>query len=328
MNKCIHLLAIIFALALLSMVPSIAKAQSCSTPWTLLATPPATIKIDPSLPNGSILWSGNIQTAQGVGGSCGGGTFKMDWAGYGPDLGNNLYATTLPGIAMKVGFAAGYTGCHSGQFFPVSCSGNYAGGAPGAFVLQMQFVKTGPIVGGGTLTGIFAQAMRVQANAIFYNMTWGGPVVIEPNIPTCTVATPSISVPLGSPKLSDFTQVGYTSHSEPFNISLTCAGGDDGKVTDVYITLTDQTNPANISDTLTLTPDSTANGVGIQVLNGSTVVSYGPDSSVVGNTNQWQAGSTGNGTFTIPLTARYIQIAPAVTPGRANGRATFTMSYP
>jgi type 1 fimbria pilin len=98
-------------------------------------------------------------------------------------------------------------------------------------------------------------------------------------------------------------------------------------MTSVYTTLTDQTNPANQSNTLSLSASSTASGIGIQVLNGNTVISYGPDSSVVGNPNQWLAGSTGNGTFNIPLTARYAQTAPTVKPGTANGIATFTMSY-
>jgi type 1 fimbria pilin len=91
--------------------------------------------------------------------------------------------------------------------------------------------------------------------------------------------------------------------------------------------LTDLTNPANESDTLSLARGSTASGVGIQVLSGTTVIKYGPDSAAAGNTNQWQAGSTGNGTFNIPLTARYVQTGPKVTAGSANGLVTFTMNY-
>ncbi|WP_269139617.1 fimbrial protein [Burkholderia stagnalis] len=155
----------------------------------------------------------------------------------------------------------------------------------------------------------------------------GGGVVIDPQVPTCRVTTPAITVPLGSMRASTFTGVGTPSPSKPFNIELECSGIETGKNLNVYTTLTDHTNPGNVSDTLTLAKDSTATGIGIQVLNGSTVVKYGPDSSAIGNKNQWKAGAAGNGTFTIPLTARYVQTAPKITPGTANGLATFTMSY-
>ena len=49
--------------------------------------------------------------------------------------------------------------------------------------------------------------------------------------------------------------------------------------------------------------------------------------AAIGTPNQWLAGSIGNGTFQIPLTARYIQTGAAVRPGTANGLATFTLAY-
>lgn len=95
----------------------------------------------------------------------------------------------------------------------------------------------------------------------------------------------------------------------------------------MLLTLTDQIQPANRSDRLTLTGDSTATGVALQLLHGNAVLSYGADSNAPDNPNQWQAGSTGNGTFQITLTARYLQTEPTVHPGTANGLATFTLSY-
>jgi type 1 fimbria pilin len=141
------------------------------------------------------------------------------------------------------------------------------------------------------------------------------------------VTTPAVTVPLGSVAQSTFTGVGSTSQAKSFNIGLNCAGGAANVTASVYTTLTDQNNPGNVSNTLSLTSSSTAKGVGIQVLNGGTVISFGPDSAVVGNTNQWVAGQTGNGGFIIPLTARYVQTASAVTAGTANALATFTMGY-
>lgn len=56
---------------------------------------------------------------------------------------------------------------------------------------------------------------------------------------------------------------------------------------------------------------------------------WAPLRRAVGNTNQWFAGSAvfWQGKLDIPLKARHLNTAPQVTPGKANGAATFTMSY-
>ncbi|SEU44009.1 hypothetical protein SAMN03159335_06983 [Burkholderia cepacia] len=57
-------------------------------------------------------------------------------------------------------------------------------------------------------------------------------------------------------------------------------------------------------------------------------VSRGCSTSAPSNPNQWKAGNIpqGQGVFTIPLTARYIQTG-TLKGGTANAVATFTMSY-
>jgi type 1 fimbria pilin len=127
--------------------------------------------------------------------------------------------------------------------------------------------------------------------------------------------------------VSGFTGVGSASTARSFNIALSCSDGDASVTTRINTTLTDQTNPANLSSMLSLSSTSTAGGVGIQIQDGTAVLSYGPDSDTVGNANQWSAGITGNGSFNIPLTTGYVQTASAITPGTANGMATITMSY-
>ncbi|WP_430391742.1 fimbrial protein [Dyella sp. 20L07] len=193
--------------------------------------------------------------------------------------------------------------------------------------ITVELVKIGPITAGGKLFGEVAQ-MHLQ-NGAFKAISFviDGVVEVMPTVPTCTATSPP-PVSLGNIPRSQFAGVGTTTQAQSFNIGLTCSGGSTGAVTNAYVTLTDQADPANRSDTLSLTSASTATGVGIQVLSGATVVRYGPDSNAVGTENQWQAlSSIGNGSYTIPLTARYIQTGPNVTPGTATGQATFTMSY-
>ncbi|EDT38436.1 Fimbrial protein [Burkholderia ambifaria MEX-5] len=134
---------------------------------------------------------------------------------------------------------------------------------------------------------------------------------------------------MGKFGVSAFNGIGSTVGPRSFAISLTCSGGDAGTMTNAHVTLTDSTNPNNTSTTLSLTKESTASGVGLQIMKGDTLVGFGPDSAAVGNTNQWQVGTVmqGQANLTIPLAARYVQTGSKITPGSTDARATFTMSY-
>jgi type 1 fimbria pilin len=116
--------------------------------------------------------------------------------------------------------------------------------------------------------------------------------------------------------------IGAVADPQAFSLALTCTAGAT-----VLITLTDNANPANRSTALQLTSDSTAQGVGVQILNNSgTPVAFGPDSATPGNLNQWKAGTSPNGQLLVPLTARYVRTG-TVSPGTVRALATFTLSY-
>jgi len=139
---------------------------------------------------------------------------------------------------------------------------------------------------------------------------------------TCSVNQPNTYVSLATANTRAFAAgAGTVFAPTPFSLTFACSAGAK-----VSITLTDNVNPANRSNTLQLTADSSATGVGIQVLNGSGPVSFGPDSVTPGNTNQWLIGDSPNGLLTVPLTARYISTGP-VSAGTVKALATFTMSY-
>jgi len=96
----------------------------------------------------------------------------------------------------------------------------------------------------------------------------------------------------------------------------------------VYSTLTDVNTPANTTTTLTLDADSTAQGIGYQIVFGKKPINFGVDSSVPGNPGQFlmTPAQTPGGAITVPLTARYIRTGK-IGSGSANAKATFTMSY-
>ena len=190
-------------------------------------------------------------------------------------------------------------------------------------------VATGPVTG-GTINGFNVGRFTLDKSDInspgYHAINFNATVIHPPRKPTCTVSTPGVNMALGTIATHDFQGPGSTAGSVTESIALDCAAGTGSK-TDVLITLTDQSQPANRSDVLSLSNTSTAQGVALQLLHGTTLVRYGPDSSAIGNPNQWLAGSTGNGVFRIPLTARYVQTDTRIIPGKANGVATFTLSY-
>ncbi|WP_230959062.1 fimbrial protein [Burkholderia stagnalis] len=291
--------------------------------------PALNISFNPNAPDGTVLFEEDINfTSTGGTLNCQHTSQKETrwFITVGPLTSNQFYykthQTSIPGVGMAI-----YAGARS---LPISewRNGPFQMGG-GIATFRIYLVKTGKITAGGVITGEVAAMNLGYSPSIppILSYRFGRGIVVQPQVPTCRVTTPAITVPLGSMPASTFAGVGSVSPSRPFNIVLQCSGGETGTVTNVYTTLTDHTDPGNVSDTLSLATDATATGLGIQVLNGSTVIKYGPDSSATGNTNQWKAGEAGNGTFTIPLTARYIQTAPKVTPGTADGLATFTMSY-
>lgn len=143
-----------------------------------------------------------------------------------------------------------------------------------------------------------------------------------PERPTCTVATRSVTVDLPVVASSSLRGDGVNAGRTPFTITLNCRRTD----VPVYITMTDATTPGNRSDVLTLTPASTATGVGIRILNpASAPVFFGPDSAERGTVNQWRVGHS-EPLMQIPLSAEYVTTG-VVGPGTVGALATFTMSY-
>ncbi|UEP27787.1 MULTISPECIES: fimbrial protein [unclassified Burkholderia] len=152
----------------------------------------------------------------------------------------------------------------------------------------------------------------------YWNEAGKGKFVTMPN--TCTVTTPDIRFPLPPVAASKLGAVGMTAGDTGFNIGLNCKSGSN-----VHVTLTDLTNQGNTGNQLTLTPDSSAQGVKLRILRNGQPVGYGPDSAAIGNTNQWYVGPSAT-VSNIPLTAQYIATGQ-VSSGTVKGVATFTMSY-
>ncbi|WP_176746392.1 MULTISPECIES: fimbrial protein [Stenotrophomonas] len=252
---------------------------------------------------------------------------RLFMSGYGVPS-NNIYSTSVPGVGLRISsFAQSYWPLSS-TYLPYEGSIGYSYFET-QFEIALELVKTGPISAGGVLQGSFGKYTVGSAGGqILLDFVWDKPVVVQPQAPTCTVQTPTIGVTMPTVSTAAFPAIGKTAGESAFDIVLSCSGGMSGTSTNARVTLTDSSAPGAVSDVLSLTPSSAAKGVGFQVLFNGTVLTFGPESGVGGNS--WAAGTIqqGQSTFRIPLKVRYVRTGQTITPGAAIGVATFTMSYP
>ncbi|WP_287882123.1 fimbrial protein [Aquitalea sp.] len=137
----------------------------------------------------------------------------------------------------------------------------------------------------------------------------------------CTLQNSTVSVALPTVYGQKFQNVGSTSGSTPFNISINCPSP-----TQLALTFTDNNKIGQTGSALTPTTTSTATGIGIQLQYNGQVVNFGPDSSDPGTINQIVLNSNLTGVQSFPFTASYVRTG-AVTPGSLSATATFTLSY-
>ncbi|ATM74955.1 oxidoreductase [Serratia fonticola] len=240
-----------------------------------------------------------------------------------------VYKTGVPGI----GFIIGVKDTNSTKFIPltdqekVTWSGSVT---KIGFTVQVYFIKTDSRLVSGTITTptITAAVMTGFEKSSGWSAT--SKIVINPTIITvtakgCDIDQSVLNFPMGEVSESVFNGVGSRSEGVSSTAYLTCASN----VT-VAMVLTDQTDQTNTSNTVKLTSDSQAKGIGVQFFAGNTAQPFnlGPDSSLKGATNQIELVTSDSEDFKIeiPLTAKYVQTGE-ITAGSANALASITFSY-
>ena len=236
---------------------------------------------------------------------------------------DNVYETNLKGIGYRLKYAFGIGPNSTLRTLPFLqyLAGNteYALGNPQMFqvelVLTADDVETGNLFSGNMFTG------SADGNGFINILAEIDGSASRVILPTCEVAAADrkVTVPLGSANRSNFTGVGKTSNDTDFFIKLTCRAGlnaqrtitlrMDGVVADRENGVLRLTNPND---------SSTAKGVGIQVIKDTRPVRFGDRVPLT-------VASTG--VLSLKYSARFYQIDNAVSGGKANSTATFTIEY-
>lgn len=298
---------------------------------------PGHIRVPSGAPNGTVLAS----TTMLIGYSCPyapGTSWSFSYRSHftsSSTVPGDLYLTN-GGIQMGLGIRV--TNLNTGQQMKndrnqgfVQWMPSASGYVSGSAEFKLEIVKLNdmiynppPSLAAG-LSLLFGEFRITNNNTLIANpvsIMWNnGPITIGTLPRSCSVTTGDTGVYLDKVRTSQLASPGLTAGDKAFTVGLRCSAG-----TNVYVTLTDMTDPGNMGNQLTLAPESTASGIKLRLLRSNGVpVSFGPDSSTIGNQNQWYLGASGS-TTGIPLTAQYISTGP-VKAGVVKGRASFTLSY-
>ena len=269
---------------------------------------------------------------------------------------NKVYRTSIPGLGVAFNSSGGLLPRQSGKAW-TTCTSGYRCVVPfdGPSNFELILIKLGDVTP-GVLVGNTLPVVSLYGNFGDARMR-GFSMGISGNIQivSSTCRTPDVSVPMGSHLTSKFTGLNSSTGWTDFSIALNdCpafngiytttgpawssqsgnfpSGTNIGSGSLVRNTLQYRIDPARTAintnnGVLSLDPGATgsapaATGVGVQVQNRN-------GNSVILGANQ-SSGLTlrpNEGSYTIPLRARYLQTASKVTPGPANASATFTIIY-
>ncbi|CAN7646011.1 fimbrial protein [Variovorax paradoxus] len=233
---------------------------------------------------------------------------------------DHVFTTAVPGIGIRL---SRYFSDTAVTYYPHDLSTpNDFGNFDPASRFQVELFKIGTITGSGPLArGTYTRYYSVADNkSVLTTYLLGEGITII--TPSCSVdlGSRNILVEFGKVPLRNFKGRGTTTGDRRFNIKLNCKAGQNAQST-VYLRMDATPDPSNEQGVLKVTQagPSTATGVGIQLVDDQAVpVKFGENALV---------GPSKNGDYVLTYTARYFQTDATVTPGRADGTATFTLDY-
>jgi type 1 fimbria pilin len=240
---------------------------------------------------------------------------------------DGVYETGIPGIGMKSAIILGASkpadiNAGTVQRYPAVTEAAGAGTFDETGSGRIQYIVTGPVSTGVTNMGIALGGRTYVGGTRGLNLNVGNGRNSTVTVASCTVQNSTFTVPVSGAYSHQLGAVGSTTGDTSFNLALNCPAGIS-----VAVTFTDVSNPGNRTTNLSLSSNSTGAGVAYQLVYGSQVVAFGPDSASDETENQIHVGPpTVSGSTNIPFSVRYVRTGP-LKAGTLNAKATFTMSY-
>lgn len=334
----------LFLLLSVALLLTVSGVEAACTPSNQTFAMPTTLVVPRDLPVGSRIGSEVITPSYTlVTGTCDAGTAVGSGQVYGLKVyrsyvtnfdGRRIYAVPgLPGIGYAFGIEDTFA-CRGGLIFVGRTDGTNWGGVntqrvcansgiwpvPMTGAFHLVFYKTAEVTASGSVASFSPGTFIVNTQGSWMipeaSLTVTG---LTSKTTTCSVANSVINVNLDPAKSSNLSDVGSTTGSTPFSISLkNCDAG-------LNLSLSLNAGSAGSSDPAKglLTADSTsdATGLALQLMYNNAPVSLGTRFSVQG------LPTVSGGNYDIPLVVRYFKTDKKITSGKINASATFTMVY-
>ncbi len=246
---------------------------------------------------------------------------------------DRTYSTNVAGIGYRLSLDAGSQAISS-KLFPDTKTvviGPHTPSTPGAggfmgsqyWVVQLEIIKTADRVGNGPLSPVPIGRVQLGGDPSkqFIAVQLGDVRILTKS---CRVAASSknLIVNLGRELRSQFRGIGSVTTSKDFQVVVNCQSSPSSDGIEKMVSLTMDATPDSSGAPGVLGIDTgteTASGVGIQVLDGEgRPVTFGQPKEL---------GMSKDGDYLVPFKARYYQVANTVTGGKADGRATVTLTY-
>jgi hypothetical protein len=142
-------------------------------------------------------------------------------------------------------------------------------------------------------------------------------------VTNCSINNPNIMVQLPTVTTNDINKSGQGLGLTPFALNVNCPAN-----VDIYMALTDATNPSNTTTTLTTkTGNGFASGVALQILKEGKAISFGQGYGDGNNLISAFAKQNTQIKSSINLAAQYIKTGAPVTAGTVQGMATIYFLY-
>lgn len=325
-----------------------------------------TISVGEDSPNGTVIFKGLINQSTVPRYRCDSGTQWLDqqflkilststalssWNG--TPFPGAVYNTNVPGIGIALWsqLVPGSAATTANPILVWSGTRIDQTNIPVNLVLGYSLIKVGNISPGsvsGASLPTFGISLQVTPNVVGFpwqasTYNFSGAI----NVVSNTCQTPDVNVNMGKWDVSDFGSIGKATQWIKSNITLkNCPTFSGYFSTNAVNSYTDGSVSIPSRDVNTLSVSiapvtrlidatngimaitsgtSSASGIGIQL-------GWGDSTSTptIFNFNQnykFTPPTNGTTSFDIPLSSRYIQTESVITPGRADGKATFTINY-
>ncbi|MBV8044144.1 fimbrial protein [Pluralibacter sp.] len=318
-------------LFLMIILMSILKAYADCSPvngWQnrpLMLNFPERLAVQPDLPVGSVFYETEVSenhNGEKYVNCTGRNTLGVKYLNGRVTRGDGVAATNIDGVGIRIHWILA-----NGQAIRVPTDPFQTMNGPGALTWgvgpkwKVELVKTGAISGGTMKTGGYTAYGVGGMYVSILRVSGGGNIV-----PTgCSLRSPDVYVPLGRRLRSEFSGSGVTPW-HIFDIQLNCLQG-----TRINVRIDAVADVSGVPGVMKLDNqkgDMAATGVGIQLWyrSGGGRPGIGGTPVVFGREIEYDTSESG-GAEAVRLQARYYQTGSRITAGKADGTATFTLTY-